>query len=245
MQAAHERRVDGAVNPGALGVGETVEVRTLMGDVVGRGDVYGVTPFGVTISEDGTNHKFYQADFFLFVPEAQELPHVASNLLADAHPDARVAAKLHRVSGSCSRPAGMQEMDGLSGAGSQDRMRVNEQDSPEAAGNNAEPVDDEEDAPAEEPTPAEQGAVADDSSSVDVDQLPDDIKKAVVTVQKLDGDQMNYVLAQAGQAMMSALRRSNVSEAELHGLVQKSQNAIYRILTGKPAKEWKKVAAEK
>jgi hypothetical protein len=218
MQAAHERRVDGAVSPGALGVGETVEVRTLMGDVVGRGDVYGVTPFGVTIAEDGTNHKFYQADFFLFVPEAQELPHVAANLLADAHPDARVAAKLHRV---------------------------NEGDSPEAAGNTAEPVDDEEEAPAEEPTPAEQAAVADDASSVDVDQLPADIKKAVVTVQKLDGDQMNYVLAQAGQAMMSALRRSNVSEAELHGLVQKAQNAIYRILTGKPAKEWKKVAAEK
>lgn len=218
MRAAHERRVDGAVHPGALGVGETVEVRTLMGNVVGRGDVCGVTPFGVTIAEDGTNYRFYLADFFLFVPESQELPHVASNLLADAHPDARVAAKLHRV---------------------------NEQDSPEAAGNNAEPVDDEEDAPAEEPTPAEQGAVADDSSSVDVDQLPDDIKKAVVTVQKLDGDQMNYVLAQAGQALMSALRRSNVSEAELHGLVQKSQNAIYRILTGKPAKEWKKVAAEK
>lgn len=218
MDAA--RRVDGAVAPGTLGVGETVEVRTRMGELVGRGDVYGTTPFGVTLREDGVQMRFYQADYFLFLPEQQELPEVAANLLADAHPDARVQAKLRRV-------------------------QEQEQESPEAAGNTAEPVDAGGDAPAEEPTPAEQGAVADDASSVDVDQLPADIKKAVVTVQKLDGDQMNYVLAQAGQALMSALRRSNVSEAELHGLVQRAQNAIYRILTGKPARAWKKIAGEK
>jgi hypothetical protein len=63
-------------------------------------------------------------------------------------------------------------------------------------------------------------------------------------VQKLDDDQLNYILAQTGQALLSALRRNGVSEADLHGLVQKSQNAIYRILTGKSAREWKKAAGK-
>jgi hypothetical protein len=217
MLASHERRVDGAVPGGKLGIGETVEVRTRMGVPVVRGDVCAVTPFGVTLRVEGTAHQFFAEQFYLFVPEEAEAPTVAANMLADAHPDARVRAKLHPV---------------------------DEQDSPEAPANNAAPVDDKAGAPAEEPTPAQDKAVADDTSSVDVGALPDDIKKAVVTVQKLDGDQMNYVLAQAGQALMSALRRSSVSEAELHGLVQRSQNAIYRILTGKPAKEWKKTAGE-
>jgi hypothetical protein len=220
MRAAHERRLDGAVPCGSLGIGETVEVRTRMGELVGRGEVYGATPFGVTLRENGTEHRFYHGEFFLFLPEEEVLPEEPTNMLADTHPDARVREKLRAV------------------------VAEQDQESPEAAGNNAEPVDDKEGAPAEEPTAAEQGAVADDASSVDVNALPDDIKKAVVTVQKLDGDQMNYVLAQAGQALMSALRRSSVSEAELHGLVQRSQNAIYRILTGKPAKAWKK-AVEK
>lgn len=219
MRAAHERRVDGAVPAGKLGIGETVEVRTRLGEFLGRGEVYATSPFGVTLREDGTNHRFYHADWCLFVPEAQVLPEEPTNMLADVHPDARVQAKLRRV----------QEQD---------------QGSPEAAGNTAEPVDDAQEAPVDDPTPAENAAVADDTSSVDVNNLPDDIRKAVVTVQKLDGDQMNYVLAQAGQALMSALRRSNVSEAELHGLVQRAQNAIYRILTGKPARAWKK-AVEK
>ncbi len=218
MRAVFESRIDGAVPCGKLGIGETVEVRTLMGQAVARGEVYSSTPFGVTLRENGTNHKFYLGDFFVFIPEESVLPEEPTNMLVDDHPDARVRAKLRSV-----------EEDG-------------DQGGEEAAGNNAEPVDDKEKAPAEDPTPAAQGAVADDASSVDVDQLPDDIKKAVVTVQKLDGDQMNYVLAQVGQALMSALRRSNVSEAELHGLVQKAQNSIYRILTGKPAREWKKTA---
>lgn len=217
MREVATRRLDGAVAPGMLGIGETVEVRTRMGELIGRGDVYAATPFGITLREEGTLLRFYQSDFFLFLPERQELPAEPTNLLADAHPDARVAAKLRRV----------QEQD---------------QEAPEAPTNTAEPVDDEQASAAEEPTAATDKAVADDSSSVDVNGLPPDIKKAVVTVQKLDGDQMNYVLAQAGQALMSALRRSNVSEAELHGVVQRSQNAIYRILTGKPARDWKRTA---
>ena len=218
MGSLRERRLDGAVPFGSLGCGETVEVRTRMGALVGRGEVYAASPFGVTLREGGTEHRFYHGDYFLFLPEEPELSEEPTNMLADAHPDERVRAKLRVVA---------------------------EQGEPEAAGNTAEPVDDDGDAPAEEPTAPEQAAVADDASSVDVNALPDDIKKAVVTVQKLDGDQMNYVLAQAGQALMSALRRSSVSEAELHGLVQRSQNAIYRILTGKPAKDWKKTSGEK
>jgi hypothetical protein len=222
MGTRHER-LDAAVPAGTLGVGEVVEVRTRMGDLLGRGEVYASTPFGITLREGAVDHRFYTAEYCLFFPEEPELPEVASDLLTDAHPDDRVQAKL-RALGEGGAPSG--------GA-------------PEAATNTAEPVEDGKDDPVEEPTAAQAGAVADDSSSVDVDALPDDIRQAVITVQKLDGDQLNYVLAQAGQALMSALRRSSVSESELHGLVQRSQNAIYRILTGKPARQWKRAGGEK
>ncbi|MFA4971348.1 MAG: hypothetical protein WC683_01960 [bacterium] len=219
MLAEAQRRLDAAVPHGTLGIGEVVEVCTRMGARVARGEVCAATPFGVTLREEGTVSHFYHGDFYLFLPEDPELPEEAPDLLVDAHPDVRVRARL--------------------------RALGEQGDDAEAAGNTAEPVDAGAEAPAEEPTPDEQAAVADDTSSVDVNALPDDIKKAVVTVQRLDGDQMNYVLAQAGQALMSALRRSNVSEAQLHSLVQRSQNAIYKILTGKPARDWKKTAAEK
>ena len=92
MRAAHERRVDGAVPYGSLGIGEMVEVRTRMGELVGSGDVYAATPFGVTLREGGTEHRFYHGDYFLFLPIPQVLPEEPTNLLADAHPDARVRA---------------------------------------------------------------------------------------------------------------------------------------------------------
>ena len=218
--ASHGRRLDGAVPAGSLGIGEVVEVRTRMGHLVARGDVCAMTPFGVTLREDGTTHKFYVADYFLFFPEAQELPEVAANMITDAHPDARVKARLGQVSeqGTAPPTKGAQSVD-------------DEDDEDE------EPADSEADAAADQ-------SVTDNASSVDMDKLPADIKKAVMVVQKLDNDQLNYILAQTGQALMSALRRNNVNEAELHGLVQKAQNAVYRILTGKPAREWKKKAGE-
>lgn len=218
MQSSHERRLDGAVPAGELGIGETVEVRTKMGVPIVRGDVCGVNPFGVTIKVDGIARQFYAEQFYLFVPEEPDVPVVASNMLTDMHPDARVAAKLGNLA----------------------------EQEPEAAGNTAqavEPTDGSpEAAPSEEPPPQQQNAVADDSSSVDMNALPPDIRKAVVTINKLNGDQMNLVLSQTGQALMSALRRSGVAEAELHGLVQRSQNAIYKIMTGKNSREWKKAA---
>jgi uncharacterized protein with von Willebrand factor type A (vWA) domain len=221
----NERRVDGAIAPGRLGIGETVEVRTRMGHLVARGDVCGQTPFGITLREDGTNHKFYMAEFFLFFPEEPEVPEVAANMIADAHPDARVRARLGQVA----------EQDMMGATPKAQKMREKDAVDGEDA------TDDEED----EETPEEAAAPANDTPDIDVDKLPKDIKQAVMVVQKLDDDQLNYILAQTGQALMSALRRNNVNEADLHGLVQKSQNAIYRILTGKPAREWKKAAGKK
>jgi len=221
MTMHHKRRVDGAVQAGSLGIGETVEVRTRMGQIVARGDVCAMTPFGVTIREDGTSHKFYMAEYFLFFPEEPVLPEVAANMIVDAHPDARVRARLGRMfeQGAEKPTKGAQQVD-------------DEEDDEEEDDEQAEPA-----------TPAEK-SVANDTSSVDVEKLPPDIKKAVQVVQKLDVDQLNYILAQTGQSLMSALRRNGVSESDLHGLVQKAQNAVYRILTGKSAREWKKAAGE-
>ena len=220
---ADARRVDGAVAPGALGIGETVEVRTRMGQLVARGDVCAMTPFGVTIREDGTSHKFYVAEYFLFFPEEPEAPTVMVNLLADAHPDARVRARLGLVAeqGTSKQTAGAQPVD-------------DEEAEEDEGGEEGEATPD---------TEAEK-SVANDREAVDMEKLPQDIQKAIKVVKKLDNDQMNYILAQTGQALMSALRRNGVNEAELHGVVQKAQNAVYRILTGKPAREWKKAAGE-
>jgi hypothetical protein len=225
----HARRVDGAVAPGRLGIGETVEVRTRMGHLVARGDICGQTPFGITLREDGTTHKFYMAEFFLFFPEEPEVPEVAANLIADAHPDARVRARLGQVA----------EQDIMGATPKAQKVKGKGAATDDAEAEAA--TDDEED----EETPEEAAAPANDTPNIDVDKLPKDIKQAVMVVQKLDDDQLNYILAQTGQALMSALRRNSVNEADLHGLVQKSQNAIYRILTGKPAREWKKAAGKK
>lgn len=218
VKALADRRLDGALPCGTLGIGETVEVRTRMGALVARGEVYANTPFGVTLRENGTEHRFYADPLYLFMVEEPEVEEVAADLLTDGggllHPDARVEAKLRRF-----------HEDGVGAVGGE-------------GGNAAQPVTEPEGE--EEPTPAEAAAPADDTTGIDPEALPDDIKQAVVTVTKMDGDQLNYVLAQVGQASMSALRRSGVTEAELHGIVQKIQNKTYTVLTGKSAREWKK-----
>jgi hypothetical protein len=79
--------------------------------------------------------------------------------------------------------------------------------------------------------------IAKPGSSVDVDSLPDDIKKAVVSTETMDEDQLNSVLSEIGDSVVKSLKRANVKDTELYTVTGKIQSSVYNILTGKRPKE--------
>ena len=222
MGLLHEKRLDNAVNPGALGVGERVEIRTLMGNPVVFGEVRGATPFGVIVREsEGKPEAFYSSTMYLFAVVEQDVEVQVTNMLTDMSPDARVHAKL----------VAMGE------AGEDDKAK---------AGSSAVPIDkddkdDKDDKKKKEDEPEEEEVVDDEEgppanpeSSIDVKELPADIQKAIISSEKMDEGELNSVLGEISDAAMKGLKRASVKETEIFGLVQKIQASVYRILTGKP-----------
>jgi len=76
-------------------------------------------------------------------------------------------------------------------------------------------------------------AVADPDSSIDTENLPDDIKQAIVSAKDMDEGQLNSVLSDISDAALKALKRSGVADGELFGLVQKISDSSFEVLTGK------------
>ena len=50
----------------------------------------------------------------------------------------------------------------------------------------------------------------------------------------MNEDQLNGVMAEIGDAAVKSLKRANVKDTEIYGVAAKVQNAVFRILTGKP-----------
>lgn len=222
MALVHESRLDNTVDSGNLGIGEKVEVRTLMGGYVTIGEVKGATPFGVIIREDNRAiDTFYPSNVHLFVVVEQEVEVKAANMLTDMSPDARVKDKLRSMG-----EAGNEQVGGGASA-----EPVDKGDDKDKGGDNKK--DDKKGDEPEEEAP-EDDHVASPESSIDVEELPGDIQKAIISSEKMDEGELNSVLGEISDAAMKGLKRASIKETEIFGLVQKIQASVYRILTGKP-----------
>lgn len=215
MGTLHEGRLDKAIDPGSIGVGETVDIHNRMGVPVATGDVIATTPFGLVLKEG-----FFNRDLYLFVPVSIGEPESkVDGMLLDG-PDARVAAKL-AVTGEM---APVYEADKFADS-DDDEPENGSKDDKEDGGDEKEPKDD---------MSVDKEPLAKPESSVDVDKLPEDIKKAVVSTTQMNAEELNGVLADIGDSAVKALKRVNVKDTEIYGVANKIQNAIYRILTGHP-----------
>jgi hypothetical protein len=223
----HEDRLDGAVEPGRLGPGELVDVRTKMGRSLSYGEVMSTTPMGVVVREENGQDKFFSEGYHLFFVVTPDLESMAANLLSDSSPDARVRAKLDAMA-----EAGDPQPGGGGHAKALDQPGEPNGDD-EAPGEGDD--DNGDDKPPEKPPePTGDKPLAKPESAVDVNALPKDIKDAVISTNQMDKEQLNSVLAEVSDAAMKGLKRVGVAETEIFGTVQKIQNSAYRVLTGHP-----------
>lgn len=224
----HEDRLDNTVEAGRIGIGETVHVRTRMGEHVITGEVTTTSPWGLSVKEDSRAVNFYSDDFYLFSPKEPVLPTRAGNLLTDMTPDERVSQKLKIME---------VEQGGKTGATSIDDPDDHERDN-EKSKEKEEKKDkkDKKTKKVEKDTDKKP-----DGSVVDPNDLPDDIKNSIISTEEVSPEQLNSVLGDIGDAAMKALKRVNVNETEVHGVVQEIQNAVHNILV----KEGKAKKAEK
>lgn len=69
-----------------------------------------------------------------------------------------------------------------------------------------------------------------EDGKLDIDKLPDAIKKSITTVGALSGDKLNSVLSDIGEAALRALKRVGVREDELFGFVSQIQKSVAKVL---------------
>lgn len=216
MRTLYESRLDNTVDAGSIGIGETVDVRTKMGEPVATGDVIASNPFGVVLEK----HGFFNRDLYLFAPLEVRADIRPTNAL-NSSPDDRVAEKLRAYG----EDAGVFEAEKL------DDKDVKKDEKPDGdeeddIGSEDKPKKDKKDGEENQP-------LAKPDSSVDVDKLPEDIKKAVISTTQMSEDDLNGVMAEIGDSTVKSLKRANVKDTEIYSVASKVQNAVFRILTGK------------
>lgn len=222
----HEDHLDGAIQSGDIGLSEIVEVRTKMGNLVTQGEVVSSTPWGIAIREGVGVQNFYADQLYLFSVVEPELEEMASNLLTDKSPDARVEAKMAQMEAGDPQPGSKGSAAGSTLPSDGDDKDGDDKDGDDDEGDdkgNGEPEDDDPEAPAKP------------GSSIDAEKLPEDIKKAILSAKQMDDGQLNGVLGEISDAAMKALKRTGIKETEIFGLVGKIQQSTYRILTGESA----------
>jgi hypothetical protein len=216
MGLAHER-LDTAVDPGSIGIGERIEVKTRMGIPVAAGEVIASNPFGLVLRESG----FFARDLYLFSPIEETPEPEVINKLHDDSPDGRVAAKLRSMGSPLVFEAEKLDDEPEDKGKKKDKKKEQDQDG-----------DKEDKEPAEDDAPP----IAAPTSSVDVDKLPDDIRKAIVSTTQLDSETLNSVLSEIGDTVVKSLKRASVKDTEIYGIASKVQRAAEEILTGKKSK---------
>jgi len=224
MGLLHESRLDNTVDAGSIGIGEVVDVCTRMGQPVASGEVVASNPFGIVLKEGG----YFSKEYHLFTPIEESPPMEIVNSLNDS-PDNRVALKLKEMG----LDDAVTEADKLNG---KEADAVEKKDGEDSEGSDAGGLGDEDDDDPQKDIPKddEKKPLAAPKTSVDVNKLPEDIKKAIVSTTQMDGDQLNGVLSEIGDATVKALKRVNVRDTEIYGAAAKVQNAVHRILTGNP-----------
>lgn len=213
-----ESRLDNTIDAGSIGIGETIEVRNRMGKHVAYGEVVAATPLGLSLKEGG----FYDRDLYLFaVLEPEPIEIVANQLLNS--PDERVAKRLAEL-GEEVPIVEAEKMDDSDNVNSRNVKKDNSDDEDEKD-------DDIKDKKSDKKSKEEKEPLAKPESSVDVDSLPEDIKKSIISTVQMNEDQLNGVLSEIGDATVKALKRINIKELEIYGVVGSIQDAAEKILT--------------
>jgi len=211
-----ESRLDNTIDAGLIGIGETVEVRNKMGVHVAVGEVVAVTPMGLSIRENG----FFDRDLYLFsVLEPEQLEVVGYSLLSS--PDDRVAKRLTELG----EEVPINEADKMDNYVNKDNGNKDDDEDEE------EEDDDEKDKEKGKKSNGDREPLAKPESSVDVDSLPEDIKKSIISIVQMNEDQLNGVLSEIGDATVKALKRVNIKEPEIYSVVGKIQDSAEKILT--------------
>jgi hypothetical protein len=209
-----ESRLDNTIDAGLIGIGETVEVRNKMGVHVAVGEVVAVTPMGLSIRENG----FFDRDLYLFsVLEPEQLEVVGYSLLSS--PDDRVAKRLAELG----EEVPINEADKMDNYVNKDNGNKDDEDEEED--------DDKKDKEKGKKSNGDMEPLAKPESSVDVDSLPEDIKKSIISIVQMNEDQLNGVLSEIGDATVKALKRVNIKEPEIYSVVGKIQDSAEKILT--------------
>ena len=212
-----ESRLDNTIDAGLIGIGETVEVRNKMGVHVAVGEVVAVTPMGLSIRENG----FFDRDLYLFsVLEPEQLEVVGYSLLSS--PDDRVAKRLTELG----EEVPINEADKMDNYVNKDNGNKDDEDDEDE-----EEDDDKKDKEKGKKSNGDMEPLAKPESSVDVDSLPEDIKKSIISIVQMNEDQLNGVLSEIGDATVKALKRVNIKEPEIYSVVGKIQDSAEKILT--------------
>jgi hypothetical protein len=213
-----ESRLDNTIDAGLIGIGETVDVRNKMGVHVAVGEVVAVTPMGLSIRENG----FFDRDLYLFsVLEPEQLEVVGYSLLSS--PDDRVAKRLAEIG----EEVPINEADKMDNYVNKDNGNKDDEDDEDDEKNNNKEKDKEK----RKKSNDDMEPLAKPESSVDVDSLPEDIKKSIISIVQMNEDQLNGVLSEIGDATVKALKRVNIKEPEIYSVVGKIQDSAEKILT--------------
>ena len=72
-----------------------------------------------------------------------------------------------------------------------------------------------------------------DGEGIDLDALPMDIKKAVVSAGQMDSSDLNSVLSEVGDSIVKSLRRVNMDDENVYDIVGQIQKCAKNVLTKK------------
>lgn len=233
MVAKYEAIREAAKSVQEITSGEYVDVYTKMGNRISGGNVRIVTPNGVVLNEGG----FYSDSMHLFCGDKR----IVVQKQYDEHgdlclpSDRSLAGKLHDMAESNlvfevekldpndnSKPEDGDDDSDVGMDDSNDKKKQAKDDKQKSR------KDDKDNTP-----------LADPNTSVDVDSLPDDVKKAVISTIQMDEEQLNGVLSEMGDALMKALKRVNIREPDIYAVVGDIQNSAYDIMTTKKSAKGK------
>jgi len=227
MSLLYEKRLDNTIPAGSFGDAEGIEIRTKMGSIVASGHVMSVMPFGLIVRESTGDTKFYGENLYLFASLEKDPPTIVKGQLLDTSLDARVREKLSSM-GEAGDPA-----PSNTGAKPIDKNATDDEYKDKDGEKAKDSGDKKDDKKPEKDDEKDDDAVADPDSSIDTENLPDDIKQAIVSAKDMDEGQLNSVLSDISDAALKALKRSGVADGELFGLVQKISDSSFEVLTGK------------
>jgi len=232
----HERRLDNMVPFNAFVDGEEIEVSTKMGASVTKGHVMSVVPTGIIVRESNGGTRFCSEQLYLFSSLDEKMSVEIDNQLNDTADDnsldARIKNKLAAMSEAgdpSSSNTGAEPID--KNASDAEYKDKDGEDSKKSKPAKKEPK--------EEPKKEPKKEVADPDSSIDVDNLPDDIKTAIITTDEMDASQLNGVIGEISDVALKALKRVGIRETSIFDIMKKINDSVYEILTGEKSPDGK------